>query len=143
MHDVDIMNYLFGMPQAVRAVKTDKKVELGAIFGEFEYGDGLIVSARADWSLPQTYPFEARALIRFEHAAVVVTAEKLTVYQDENAYDVELDGADYFEEEMRAFLKLTIDGEACKESSIRSVYTSMKLVDKEIEAAKKGEKIYF
>lgn len=143
VHDVDIMNYLFGMPQAVRAVKTDKKVELGAIFGEFEYGDGLIVSARADWSLPQTYPFEARALIRFEHAAVVVTAEKLTVYQDENAYDVELDGADYFEEEMRAFLKLTIDGEACKESSIRSVYTSMKLVDKEIEAAKKGEKIYF
>ncbi len=142
VHDVDMINYLFGKPKSVRAVTTNKKLELEAIFGEFEY-DGLTVSARADWSLPQTFPFEARALIRFENALVSVTAEKLTVYEDERSYAIELDEIDYFEAEMRAFLKLVIEGEVCKENTPQSVYESMKIVDTEIKAAKKGEKICF
>lgn len=142
VHDVDIMNFLFGEPKSVRAVTTSNKVELEAIFGEFEY-DNLTVSARADWSFPQTYPFQAQALFRFEKAAIVATAEKLTVYEDDCSYHIQLDETDYFEREMRAFLKFVIDGENCKENTLQSVYNSMKIVDKEIQAAKTGKKLYF
>ena len=143
VHDVDMINYLFGTPKSVYSAKTDKRVAMEAIFSEFEYDGGPIVSARADWSLPQTYPFEGRALIRFENAAAVVTMDKITVYEDDKAYNVEIDEIDCYEAEMRAFLKLVIDGEDCEQNTPRSVYESMKIVDKEIESAKRGEKIYF
>ncbi len=47
MHDVDMINWLFGMPSSLRSVVTEAKLELESIFTQYFY-DGLFVSAAND-----------------------------------------------------------------------------------------------
>ncbi len=134
IHDVDVINWLFGMPKALRAAKTEKKVELESIFTQYFYDDLLVTSA-ADWSMTQTFPFEQRCLFNFEKATVCVDDGKLTVYTDDESFSPEISGETNLMQEMRAFLKYVIDGEECSATSPESVKDSISLAFKELEAA--------
>jgi len=140
IHDVDLINWMFGMPKAVRSAVTEKVVELEAIFTQYFYDDLLVTSA-ADWSLPQSFPFDCKCMLNFEKACVVVTNDGLTVYQDDKSFRPEIDTTDHFLTEMRAFLGMVIDGKECAITSPESVRNSIGLALKEIEAAKTGKTI--
>lgn len=140
VHDVDLINWLFGMPKAVRSAVTEKQVELEAIFTQYFYDDLLVTSA-ADWSLPQTFPFTARCMLNFEQAVVIAEGDKITVCQEDKTFTPEIDTADHFMEEMRAFLGMVIDGKECTVTSPASVRDSICLALKEIASAKSGETI--
>lgn len=141
IHDVDLINWLFGKPKALRSAATEKKAELESVFTQYFYDDLLVTSA-ADWSLPQTFPFEERCIINFDKATVCASGGKLTVYTDGESFTPELSEETDFVREMRAFLKLALDGEECSETSPESVHLSIKLALKEIESAKTGKTIY-
>ena len=49
IHDVDLVNYLFGIPVNVRSVMTNQKVERESVFSQYEMADGSIVLTRAVW----------------------------------------------------------------------------------------------
>lgn len=135
IHDVDLINWIFGVPETVHSVITGNKVEREAIFSQYFYKDFLVLS-NADWSLSQTFPFEARCLVNFERATLVLKDGKITVYEDEVNYSPELSGEDYFASEMKAFLDLVTEGKKSTVTSAESVMESMKLAKREIEAAK-------
>lgn len=138
IHDVDLINWIFGIPKTLRSAMTEKKVGREAIFTQYFY-DNLLVLSNADWSMPQSFPFEARCLVNFENATVVITDGKVTVYQDDKSFSPELDEESYFIKEMRAFLKLVIDNEECSITSPESVLDSVKLAMMEIESSITGK----
>ena len=134
VHDVDLINWMFGHPKSLRSAVTEVKLGLESIFTQYFY-DGLLVSSAADWSMPGTFPFEARSLFNFEKATVVVKDDRVTVYQDEETFEAELDGEDHFLDEMRAFLRMVIDGVDCPDADPATVRESVKLARWEIDAA--------
>lgn len=140
VHDVDLINYFFGLPASLDSVITEKKEKLESVFTRYFYDD-LLVTASADWSFPQTFPFEQRCIIHFEKATVSVFDGKLTVYTDEESFAPSLSGEDCYIEEMRSFIKLAIDDEPCPIISPESAFNSVKLALKELESAKTGMKI--
>jgi len=135
IHDVDLINWIFGIPENISSVITGSKVERESVFSQYFYKD-FLVCANADWSLSQTFPFEARCLVNFEKATVVLEDGKINVYEDEKSYTPELSGDDYFVSEMKAFLDLVTEGKESPVTSAESVMDSIKLAIKELELAK-------
>lgn len=141
IHDVDLINFFFGVPDSLRSVMTNMKLERESIATQYFY-DGFIISSQADWALPQTYPFREICQVDFENASVRIENEKLTVYTDKECFSPEVGKEDSFFEEEKAFLSYVIDDIPCKNSTSESVYESMKIVMKEIESAQSGERIH-
>ena len=140
VHDVDLINYFFGLPNSLDSVITESKVKLESVFTRYFY-DNLLVTASADWSFPQTFPFEPRCIIHFERATVCVSGGKLTVYTDEKAISPTLTGEDCYIEEMRAFIKFALDNKPSSVISPESVFNSVILALHEVESARTGNKI--
>jgi predicted dehydrogenase len=141
IHDVDLINWIFGLPKALRTAGTEKRAGRESIFTQYFYDD-LLVLSNADWSMQKTFPFETRCLVNFENATVIVENSSLTVYQDDTFFSPELSGEACFMREMRSFLKLVIDNEPCKITSAESVFASAKLALSEVEALKSGKEVY-
>lgn len=140
IHDVDLINHFFGLPNSVSSVVTEKKAELEAVFTRYFYDDFLVM-ASADWSLPQKFPFEQRCLINFERAAVSVADGKLTIYTDDDTITPTLSSDDCYMEEIRAFLALALDDIPCTINSPESVSKSISLALCEVESAKRCKTI--
>jgi predicted dehydrogenase len=138
IHDVDLINWFFGAPKTLRSAVTEKKAGLEAIFTQYFY-DGLFVTSAADWSLPSSFPFEARCQINFERACAVISGGELTVYRDGETEKPKLSSESSFLSEMREFLAQVIDGAECSVISAESVRDSVKLAKAEILSAKLGE----
>ncbi len=140
IHDVDLINWMFGMPDSLRSVADQHKLE--SVFSQYFYKD-LFVTANADWSLPQKFPFRARCLLNFEEAAVVIEDEVLTVYKDSEVIVPDIPKETYFADEMRTFLEMVIDGKESSITSPESIADSVRIVMAEIESAQQDRKIIF
>lgn len=136
VHDVDLINWYFGMPSSVDSLITNNKVEAEAVFSRYYYDSGLLVTANADWSFAQKYPFENRCIVNFENAVVQIVGDKLTVYAEDEVIAPWLPSTSYFETEMNSFIEFVIDGTECESISAESVLDSMKIAFKELEEAK-------
>lgn len=82
VHDVDLINQYFGVPDAVVSKTSDVKTKCDTVVTEYFYKDGPVVSSVADWSLPQGYPFTAEFFVVFEKAALELKSNILTLYVD-------------------------------------------------------------
>lgn len=142
IHDVDLINWYFGKPHSLRSVITNKKSKQEAVFTQYFYND-FFVTANADWSMTQKFPFKAECLINFEKATLVLSDGKITVYTDDEVVTPNIDGEDYFYAEMKAFLNLVIDGKQCQNTSAESIFDSVSMVLSEIESARKGTPVCF
>ena len=136
IHDVDMINYLFGTPKELYSTSTNKKAELESIFTQYYYDDELTVLSAADWSMPDKYPFTAHCTINFEKATVLVEDEKLTIYTDEATIYPTLPAGNEFINELNAFIDMVKSGEDCKISKPESVRESVRIVMAEIESSK-------
>lgn len=139
IHDTDLINWLFGMPQTVFSSITETKVKAESIFTHYRYEDLLVTSA-ADWSLTQSFPFESRALICFENAVVDTKNGALTVYKDGESFTPEIADENYFMSEMKAFLD-TVSSRAPAPFSPEEILNSTRLAMLEIESAESGNPI--
>ncbi len=140
IHDVDLINWFFGMPRSVSAAVTSTRAELESIFTQYRY-DGLLVTANADWSMPQSFPFTARILMNFERATVLAEGNRLHIYRDDREYIEEFAENTAFYEEISAFLALALDGRECRITSPESILKSVYIALCEVEAAKTGRSV--
>ena len=132
VHDVDLINWYFGMPSSVDSVITNDKVEAEAVFSRYYYDSGLFVTANADWSFAEKYPFESRCLVNFENAVAEIKGDVLTVYTDDEVIVPDLGREHYFDIEMNSFIEYAIDGTECERISAESVFDSMRIAFSEI-----------
>jgi len=138
VHDVDLINWFFGKPKALSSVIRNSKIPLEGVSTRYFYDD-FVVTAQADWSLPQTFLFTARCRIDFETASVMVENDKLSVYRDGESSSEEFDAESAYMAEMDAFLNLVINKELCGVTSAESVYESVKIAMKEKESGKTNQ----
>ena len=142
IHDVDLINWFFGMPNSVSTVAGGKDGNMDSVSSHYFYND-FFVTAEADWLMAQTFPFNAGCILNFENAVVRLADGKLTVYTNEEAFCPEISDKHFFLAEMEAFLNYVIDDVECPDASLDSVCQTMEIVFTEIEAAKKGTSICF
>jgi len=88
IHDVDLINYLFGMPKAVSAVGTKVFPESGydAMSVNYMYENGIFVNAKCDWTITGDR-FNTRAIrVNFDGGYIFVDRSK------DRAANVKVDG---------------------------------------------------
>lgn len=137
IHDVDMIRFLFGDPQAVSALTSDSKMKCTTINSTFVYDDKL-VTAFADWGLSKTTGFRMSYRVCFERATVCLEAGEIRVYPDEGeAFKLEVSDADRMAEEALFFAR-TIRGELENEKNTPAdAAGSVSLVGKLMESAQK------
>ncbi len=142
IHDVDLMNYLFGMPKSVRSVGTNGKGELESVITRYDYDD-KVVTGSADWSMPQTYPFTKQTILNFEKATVIYTPEKkLMVYTDEESHEENIPPEDSHFAELTTFIDWILDDKDCAHiTNPRSVRDSLRIALAETQSLRTGETV--
>lgn len=141
IHDVDMINWMFGMPQWVSAFGTGNKCELENVQARYAY-DGLVGTGSADWSMPQKFPFTKRFMINFERATAEIAGGKLMVYTDAEAFEPPLEPDDIHYQAMKTFLGVILDGAPREEiSDCGTVRNSVAIALAEIESMKTGKPV--
>ena len=141
IHDVDVINWLFGKPKAVSSVGTAQKCQLESVFTRYEYGD-KVVSSAADWSLPDKFPFTFRTMVNFEKATVELTNGKMTVHTDAESFSPELSGENSHYIEMKTYLAWLLADRCCKDiTSPESVRDSVMLALAETASIEAGKPV--
>ena len=142
IHDVDLLNWLFGLPNSVSSVGTSEKVELESVITRYNY-DNMVVTGSADWSMPQTFPFTKQTIINFEKATVIYTAEKkLMVYTDEESHEEDIGPEDSHFVELKTFIEWILNDKDCTYfTSSASVSNSLRIALAEIQSLRTGETV--
>jgi predicted dehydrogenase len=141
VHDVDMINHLFGKPVSVHSVMTENKVPLESIFTQYILENGMIVTTGADWSLPQKFPFEDSYFVNFEKACMKIIGDELVVYTDDEVIKPELDSEEPHLAEVREFIECVVNNKPSPTTPTESVLTSIKVALAECESAKTGKTV--
>lgn len=80
IHDIDIANYILGMPRSVSAVVIDNEVPMQYISSRLFYDNGVKVFATASWNESKGTPFVMSYRARFENATLVYRGGSVSVY---------------------------------------------------------------
>ena len=149
IHDIDMANYLLGMPKAVSAITIDNDVPMQYINSRLFYDNGVKVFVTASWNEVKGAPFLMAYRVRFDNATLIYKGGSVTVYPvGEKSYEAEEtlreNCKDRMAEEIRNMALLvgdpdfinTVNTPECAASSIL-------ITEKLVESARAdGEKIY-
>lgn len=126
VHDVDMINYVFGMPEAVSALARNVHPGAGydAVSTQYLF-DGFVVNAQDDWSMSGV-PFSMSYRVNFEKGALLFEGGAVKKYlADGTEVPVALDPDDGYYREVRYFVEALCAGakvETClPESTARSI----------------------
>ncbi len=143
IHDVDIIPFIFGQPQAVSAgVAGDEECACRSIHSSFIYDD-KVVTAVGEWGMSDGWPFSMSYRVNFEKATVVSdTAGVITVYPcDGEAFELKYEHKNRMKEQQEYFADI-VRGMENQISTPESAMASVVRVEKLMEsAAKNGEKV--
>lgn len=149
IHDIDMANYLLGMPSAVSSVTLDNDVPMQYINSRLFYDNGVTVFATASWNEVKGTPFLMSYRARFDKATLLYKGGAVTVYPtDGKPYEAEEtkreNVKDRMAEEIRNMALAVGDADFINMvNTPECAASSILLTEKLVESAKKnGEKIY-
>lgn len=138
IHDVDMVQWLFGLPQAVRALTSDSKVRCTTIHSSFLYPDKL-VTADGSWGQAAGSPFRMEYRVQFEKATVEMAGGRITVCPEAGeAFVLELAPQDRMACESRYFAACLLAGEETTRISLADAAADVALVEKLMQSAEAG-----
>ncbi|WP_331436739.1 Gfo/Idh/MocA family protein [Gordoniibacillus kamchatkensis] len=81
VHDIDMIHWLFGKPEAVSAQARNVIPGSGydIVSAHYKYADGKVVGAQADWTLQGDFGFEMSFRVNFERGNIVFGGSGLRV----------------------------------------------------------------
>jgi UDP-N-acetylglucosamine 3-dehydrogenase len=131
IHDIDITNWFFGIPQEYRAFESVHPVKEGPshILSILDYPDRIRASVEAGHLMPKAYPFTVGYRLLFERGIVEWNSREtgsslMRIFTDDREEKVELSGlpsltpkgkeglADPYAEELAHFAHCLLTGEA-------------------------------
>ena len=82
LHDVDTINWLFGLPEAVSTLGRNIISGSGydAVSTQYLYPDNKVVNAQDDWTLNGDYGFQMLFRVNFEQGSLIYGSDGLMVY---------------------------------------------------------------
>lgn len=145
IHDVDMINYLFGLPEKVSTVAKNAIPGSGydAVSTNYIYPDGKMVNAQDDWTIEGKFGFEMIFRVNFERGNLVCTREGLTVNEnDGNSFKPELCQNDGYYREMTSFANAIINNTPLDVSTPQSTTDTIYIAECELKSADlKGEAV--
>lgn len=135
VHDVDVINWLFGKPEKISVLSNYTSREYASIYALFGY-ENLNVSVIADWGLPSSYKFTPSYAVTFEKAYIENLNGDVTVYTNDGIIKPEFENGDCYYREVSEFIDSIIENKPFVTADIDSVYESMELLFKEKEFSK-------
>ncbi len=140
IHDIDFIQYAFGMPKAVSCNTVDITSGRDVAHSTLHYDD-FVLTAVGDWSL-EKMPFTADFTIAFEKATVEYANWKLTVYpRGGEAFSPEMDPTGFHTKEICAFVDMLENGTENTVNLPESAAKSVWLVEKLCESADNGGQV--
>ena len=126
VHDVDIINYLFGRPQKICSIGTNVSTKHDSVSTLYFYDD-VSVCARVNWGESSSHPFTEYFHARFENASVDFLRGTFMVYPDgKEAFEFELEDKNGYVEEIIDFIDCI---ENNRESEINPPESSLQSVE--------------
>ena len=143
IHDIDIVRYLFGEPEAVSCRAKDCKTRYDIVQTALYYGD-IPVTANGCWTAGKIR-FAASYKVDFEKASVIYEGGVVTVYpEDGEAFTPTLDGYDGYTEEISYFCDVVAGKIQNTRNPASSAAKSVKLIEAMKQSSDKhGEKVLF
>lgn len=139
VHDVDYINWVFGVPKAVTSFATNYKMKHEAITTIYDYED-MIVTSVGEWGMPLGFPFMAGFTVRFEKAVVVSVPEGLKVYQEEKETLLKVESKNGHAEELVDFITCIREKRKSKINPPEDTLWSLKIALTEKKSAESGIK---
>lgn len=142
VHDVDIINYLFGMPKSVTSFATNYKTKYDSILTRYEYDDAL-VTATGEWGCPSlSYPFTSGFFVKLEKATVEVKNGKLMLFTEEGeAIEVEVTPNNSYATEVIDFIECIKNDKTSDINPATDSYNSLRIALSEMVSADTGKKV--
>ena len=139
VHDVDLINRIFGMPNSVSTVATHVRTKFDSITTRYFYDD-VCVTADCDWSFGESFGFRRGYFAVFEKATLEMkdSGETLVCPIDAPAYPVELSGLDPYVEEMKDFISAIEEDREITVLAPESTKETIDIVLAEIQSAETG-----
>ncbi|MCU6712871.1 Gfo/Idh/MocA family oxidoreductase [Paenibacillus sp. J5C_2022] len=136
IHDVDMINWLFGKPEAVSALCSER---YDIVSAHFRYPDGKIIHAESDLSLPGETGFSMGYRIHMDKATLMFQNGKLTVYPaGGKAWVYEHAGDLGYYREMKYFAEQLMKAEAVTASPPEASLLALKIVEAERQSSGQG-----
>jgi predicted dehydrogenase len=138
VHDVDMVNWLFGAPEAVYSTATHAVTKFDSITTNYKYGD-KVVTAVGDWGLPAKAPFRMEFMVRFEKATVTFDGNGFTVFTNDEIQKPEIPAGDAYYNEIIDFMRQINQDTTETVNPPESSLLSLEIALAEKESAARGE----
>lgn len=142
IHDVDMINWLFGTPEYVStsAVNTIPGSGYDAVSTNYYYADGKVINAQDDWTINgDGFGFEMIFRVNFEKGAAVLTRDGFKLMPvDGKAYTPDMPEDDGYYREMCYFLDCLKNGKKPETCLPTSTMETIRIAWAEVESAEKG-----
>ena len=141
IHDVDIIRYLFGEPEAICSRASTSICKHDTVHTSFFYG-GTPITAIGDWTFIGS-KFEAKCRISFEKATITFEGGEVTVYPKDNSapYKVELERIGGQEGEISYFCDIIRKERENTKNTPESAANTIRLIEKIRESADSSGKL--
>jgi Predicted dehydrogenases and related proteins len=138
VHDTDMVNWLFGKPQAVST--TGRNVIAGSgydiVSTNYRYEDDKIVTSHVDWTLNGDFGFEMGYKVNFERGNVQFDGSSVKVNPNgEPGYHAELPDDQGYYYQQKEFTEAIAKGQAVEAATPASTKASIEIVTAERESA--------
>ena len=143
IHDTDLINYLFGIPEAVSSHATNYKTEFECIDTVYHYPDGKLVTSIGDWGMPGCFKFEQSYTVRFEKATLVFEDDVLTLFNEGGEEKILPNvSVNHYVEEVVDFLDCIKNGVDSTVNDPTTARDALTVVLAEKKSARTGEKVF-
>ena len=146
IHDVDVVNWLFGLPAKISSVGVyDEGKGVANVVTQFLYGDSRMIVAQGGWTTGNL-PFGMTFTVEFERATVVFTWDakpSLKVYTAAGTVETPAlpADADAYREETRYFIDCIESGKPNELVPIEQTAQAVALVEAERKSIRTGKPV--
>lgn len=146
IHDVDMINWLFGKPVSVSSIGAKNiKTKNGydAVSTNYIYENNLILNAQDDWTINGDFGFNMIFRVNFENGSLHLLPDgKLMEYpHDGKAIDVELSPDDGYYREIKYFISALINNTPIVTADIESTMDTIEIAEAELASADRMGKV--
>ena len=145
LHDVDLIRYFFGRPQAVTAfgANINSHGAIDHVISVYDYGNGTLVEAEGSWAASKTTPFEMTFQLICEKATIRWMAEGFKVYwNDGRVEEPQVEATTGWHKELQYFVECIQKGVTPdKYQNYESVADGFKMAMAEQASIDAGQKI--
>ncbi len=146
IHDVDTINWIFGVPKAVSTIGANVIPGSGydIVSTRYIYDGNSVITAEDDWTLNGDYGFQMLFRVNFERGNIIFEKGKLTVNpNDGESFNPDLPAEDGYYREIKYFIDSILNDKPIDIVSPYSTMETIRIAQAEMESAeKKGEKVH-